>query len=71
MSELDRVLVNYTDYSGTQALNQLLDIVGVSEVIDAIKDYCYFKKNIEGNLVIESDMADIIFNDDRMFIFKK
>ena len=69
MNKLDNVLVNFNYYSGTQALNELLDAVGIDEVIEGINNYCYNKKSSLGEIVM--DKTSLRFHEGNVFIFIK
>jgi hypothetical protein len=67
MSKLDNTLVNFNDYSGTQALNTLLDAVGIDEIIDGINNYCYNKRSNYSEIIMEK--TSLRFHEGNVFIF--
>ena len=69
MSALDNFVVQNDKYlSGKDVLYNLIEMVGIADILSAMKDYCKSRSN---DVVWNTDEADICYADGKIFIFKK
>lgn len=68
MKKLENIIVNFEKYSGAEALDSLINFVGVGEIIHYLKEYCSL---MDCEWFLDTDYAEIKYVDNHIIIFKK